>query len=33
MTLIQFAAIQFAILAVCYEPNTKFGCVLQLFSW
>lgn len=32
MTLIQFAAIQFTILTVCYEANTRFGCVLRLFS-
>lgn len=32
MTLVQFAAIQFTVLTVCYEPKTRFGCVLQLFS-
>lgn len=31
MTLIQFTTIQFTILAMCYEPNTRFGYVLQLF--
>lgn len=32
MTLVQFAAIQFTILTVCYEANTSFEYVLQLFS-
>lgn len=32
MTLMQFAAIQYTILTMCYEPNTRFGYVLQLFS-